>query len=461
MSLSTIVTGNTSPDTVKAGFDKCNLAIAAINALGAPSAAGLALLQAADAVAQAALIGSNGGVGAPDTGLVPLYGPDGNLLSTYASAVRSQNYSAIVGASSDGWSELRCAVSPGAALEADYYTSGALATGTLEFPGSLSGPTTWALPEASGTLLIHTAIGTTVQAYSANLSTLAGKSLSGSGNLVCATSPALTTPLLGTPTSGTLTNCTGLPIATGISGLGTGVATFLATPSSANLLSALTTKNFTGLTDLGVSMANNTAATGIALGSISDTTSRPLSIAQTWNNAGLTATLLKVAATVTTANAASKLIDICGGSGGTTSLFSIAPSGNITLGSTVAGNTSITLPATASGASYTPTISTDYSSNAAYLGFGSSRYIWWSTNGLVWFNISGGTARFSGDLDIWSGVNLVLSTTTGTKIGTGTTQKLGFWNATPVVQQVLATGASHTVDDVITLLQTLGLCKQS
>lgn len=33
---------------------------------------------------------------------------------------------------------------------------------------------------------------------------------------------------LGTPASGTLTNCTGLPVATGISGLGTGVATALA-----------------------------------------------------------------------------------------------------------------------------------------------------------------------------------------------------------------------------------------
>jgi hypothetical protein len=45
---------------------------------------------------------------------------------------------------------------------------------------------------------------------------------------------------LGTPSSGTLTNCTGLPVSTGISGLGTGVATFLATPSSANLAAAVT-----------------------------------------------------------------------------------------------------------------------------------------------------------------------------------------------------------------------------
>ena len=45
---------------------------------------------------------------------------------------------------------------------------------------------------------------------------------------------------LGTPSSATLTNATGLPVATGISGLATGIATFLATPSSANLAAALT-----------------------------------------------------------------------------------------------------------------------------------------------------------------------------------------------------------------------------
>ena len=51
---------------------------------------------------------------------------------------------------------------------------------------------------------------------------------------------------LGTPSSGTLTNCTGLPVATGISGLGSGVATFLATPSSANLAAAVTGETGTG-----------------------------------------------------------------------------------------------------------------------------------------------------------------------------------------------------------------------
>lgn len=49
----------------------------------------------------------------------------------------------------------------------------------------------------------------------------------------------------------------------------------------------------------------------------------------------------------------------------------------------------------------------------------------------------------------------------GSKIGVSTSQKIGFWNVTPVVQQVLATGTGATVDNVISLLQTIGLCKQS
>lgn len=51
---------------------------------------------------------------------------------------------------------------------------------------------------------------------------------------------------LGTPSSGTLTLCTGLPISTGVSGLGTGAAAFLATPSSANLLALITDETGTG-----------------------------------------------------------------------------------------------------------------------------------------------------------------------------------------------------------------------
>ena len=50
----------------------------------------------------------------------------------------------------------------------------------------------------------------------------------GTGSNVLATSPTLVTPALGTPSAVVLTNATGLPISSGVTGLGTGVATALA-----------------------------------------------------------------------------------------------------------------------------------------------------------------------------------------------------------------------------------------
>lgn len=85
----------------------------------------------------------------------------------------------------------------------------------------------------------------------------------GSGSLVFSTSPTFVTPLLGTPTSGVLTNCTGYPVAN-IANLGTGVATWLATPSSANLLAALTTKTGTGNAVFGTSPTLVTPVLGAA-----------------------------------------------------------------------------------------------------------------------------------------------------------------------------------------------------
>jgi hypothetical protein len=51
---------------------------------------------------------------------------------------------------------------------------------------------------------------------------------------------------LDTPSAGVLTNCTGLPISTGVAGLGSNIATFLATPSSANLRAAVTDETGVG-----------------------------------------------------------------------------------------------------------------------------------------------------------------------------------------------------------------------
>jgi len=85
-------------------------------------------------------------------------------------------------------------------------------------------------------------------------------------NALLFTNSTLVTPVLGTPQSGALTNCTGLPVATGISGLGTGVATFLATPSSANLRTALTDETVTGAAVFATTPTIVTTVIGAATG---------------------------------------------------------------------------------------------------------------------------------------------------------------------------------------------------
>jgi hypothetical protein len=57
--------------------------------------------------------------------------------------------------------------------------------------------------------------------------------------------------------------------------------------------------------------------------------------------------------------------------------------------------------------------------------------------------LSSSTATMVQGITISDAKNIVLNTTTGTKIGTGTTQKLAFWNKTPIVQPTTSiTGAS-------------------
>lgn len=125
----------------------------------------------------------------------------------------------------------------------DYDAGWAAITGTGNFVKSTS-PT-----------LVTPALGTPSAVVLTNATGLPVGSITGLGtgvgtalatNVGSGGAPVLFNGALGIPSSGTLTNATGLPIATGVSGLGAGVATFLATPSSANLASAVTGETGTG-----------------------------------------------------------------------------------------------------------------------------------------------------------------------------------------------------------------------
>lgn len=178
----------------------------------------------------------------------------------------------------------------------------AAAGGSLAIGAAITGGTSGRLL-LSGATLAELTLGAGVQTWlgsgtKAGLDTLLGATLLTSGGA------------LGTPSGGTLTNCTGLPIASGVSGLGSNVATWLATPTLANLNAALSDADV-------ATLAANTFAGAQTISAGSLTTSA-LFLAQTWNSGGTTCRGLEIANTVTAAAVASTHLRIRGGAAGAT-----------------------------------------------------------------------------------------------------------------------------------------------
>jgi hypothetical protein len=84
-----------------------------------------------------------------------------------------------------------------------------------------------------------------------------------------------------------------------------------------------------------------------------------------------------------------------------------------------------------------------------------------SSGDLTVDGITATDVTISNDLTIGDAGNVIAAVTTGTKIGTATDQKLGFWNATPVVQPVGASQAAVTQAAGATSASTIIASNQS
>lgn len=114
--------------------------------------------------------------------------------------------------------------------------------------------------------------------------------------------------------------------------------------------------------------------------------------------------------------------------------------------------------ASASTATYVSSLTVEYTTRGSNATFTTTSAIYiptlayTSTTTAIGLDIEAPTGatnnyalRLGGDVKINGAYNFILDTTTGTKFGTATSQKIGFFNATPIIQPVNTTA----IDDVL------------
>jgi len=159
-----------------------------------------------------------GVTGAGETYTCNIIGPIvfGTTNITFAQIAAAQIYSAGTGLTLTG---TQFSISNTAVVASSYGSATQVGTFTVNAQGQLTAAASTTVTPAVGSI---TGLGAGVATFlatpsSANLAA-AVTDETGSGALVFATSPTLVTPALGTPSSGTLTNATGLPLTTGVTG---------------------------------------------------------------------------------------------------------------------------------------------------------------------------------------------------------------------------------------------------